>query len=152
VELQAEFSRVTFHPLTPFRMIVLRLLNLTILRSVRLGNWFKRQVVKRLITSGSSGGITLQRTVGFGADQIRVEDHLIGGADMRQIRRLWRPGKFSTIHMASARYFHPSPSAQPLTAPQQPPGRSLEWVMTESVVFHPQARHEEPVLTLERTG
>ncbi len=89
---------------TPWRFVVLRLLNLTAFRSLRLGAWIRRAVVRRLITARRPGPWRLVRRVGFGPEAVRVSDELSGpaGAPVTEVR-LTR--SFTAVHMGSAKYF-----------------------------------------------
>jgi hypothetical protein len=93
--------------LTPFRFLVLRLLNLTVFASPRLGSWIRRRVVARLITSRRGGPFELRRTVQFGEAELRFVDRLEprGRPD---VRRVTLARAFTGIHMGSAKYFHPA--------------------------------------------
>jgi hypothetical protein len=93
--------------LTPLRFLVLRLLNLTVFASPRVGKWIRRAVVARLITSRRSGPFELLRTVHFGEDELRFRDRLEprGRGD---VKRVVLTRTFTGIHMGSAKYFHPA--------------------------------------------
>jgi hypothetical protein len=80
----------------------LRLLNLTVMRSIRLGNCIKKWLVALLITPKGKAPLNLNRTVQFGSEMITVTDKIRGRLQMRWIE-FGRP--FVAIHMASARYF-----------------------------------------------
>lgn len=92
---------------TPLRMIVLRLLNLTLFRHPGLGNWLRKQIAVRLILSRREGPYTLDRRFRFGEEDVEIEDTLRrrGGATVDEVRL---PRALTAIHMGSARYFHPS--------------------------------------------
>ncbi len=105
--VRASFGLVRQDQLTPVRFVVLRLLNLTVFRSLVLGNWVRRFLISRLITSTKPAPITLQRELCFLEDRVEVHDTLRLSAPL-VIDRLELVRAFTGIHMGSAKYFHPS--------------------------------------------
>jgi hypothetical protein len=91
--------------LTPLNFLILRLLNLTVFRSVALGALVRGAIITRLITGRRPGPLTLRRTVTFAPDSVLVQDRLSGR--LPGLDALWRPRSFMAIHMGSARYYHP---------------------------------------------
>jgi hypothetical protein len=87
---------------TPGAFVLLRLMNLTLMRSIRVGNYIKKQLVNLLITAKRQAPLNLSRTVQFGEETITVTDRIKGRLPMRWLE-CGRP--FVAIHMASARYF-----------------------------------------------
>jgi hypothetical protein len=87
---------------TPAAFLLLRLMNLTVMRSIRLGNYIKKLLVDLLISAKRKAPLNLSRTVHFGEEAITVIDKVRGRLPMRWIE-FGRP--FVAIHMASARYF-----------------------------------------------
>jgi hypothetical protein len=87
---------------TPAAFVLLRLMNLTLMRSIRLGNCIKKLLVKLLIAAKRKSSLNLSRTVQFGVETITIKDKIHGRLPMRWIE-FGRP--FVAIHMASARYF-----------------------------------------------
>jgi hypothetical protein len=77
-------------------------MNLTVMRSIRLGNYIKKLLVDLLISAKRKAPLNLSRTVHFGEEAITVIDKVRGRLPMRWIE-FGRP--FVAIHMASARYF-----------------------------------------------
>ncbi len=95
---------------TPFQFILLRFLNLTVMRSVGLGNWIKSLLVRLLISGKRSLPLSLTRVVKFESERVIVTDVLrIKGQIAMRWLEFGRP--FVAIHMASARYFENFPSA-----------------------------------------
>lgn len=88
---------------TPGLFLVLRLLNLTLMRSIRAGNLVKRLLVRRLIGRRSPAELRLHRRVVFG-DRVLVEDRIENPTGLR-LRWLRGGRPFNSIHMASAGYF-----------------------------------------------
>jgi hypothetical protein len=105
--VRANFGIVRQEQLTPTRFVILRLLNLTVFRSLMLGSWVRRILIARLITSVEPAGIALERRLRFAADRIDVHDTLRLTGDLR-IDTLELTRSFTSIHMGSAKYFHPS--------------------------------------------
>lgn len=105
--VRASFGLVRQDQLTPVRFVILRLLNLTVFRSLVLGNWVRRFLISRLITSTASAPISLERELRFLEDRIEVHDTLRLGAPLK-IDSLELVRAFTGIHMGSAKYFHPS--------------------------------------------
>lgn len=93
--------------MTPLKFVVLRLLNLTAFRSVRLGSRLRRIIIGRLITTRRSGPLRLDRLLTFGADFVRVRDRLSSLHPLR-VESVALPRSFMAVHMGSAKYFHPS--------------------------------------------
>lgn len=105
VSCQTRFCEVRPVVPTPFRFLILRILNLTVFRSLALGSWVRRQIVARLILAMRPGPLGLRRRVTFQADHIRFEDTL----DLSQpvkVEEVALPRSFTGIHMGSAKYFH----------------------------------------------
>lgn len=86
----------------PEAFLLLRLMNLTVMRSIRFGNWIKKRLVRLLMTGNQSTPFKLVRTVRFGSETITVRDRIMGHRELRWLE-YGRP--FVAIHMASARYF-----------------------------------------------
>jgi len=107
VETTARFSAVRRELLTPAKFLVLRILNLTVFRSVRLGAFVRRMIIARLITGRERGPWTLSRSVTFEADRVVLHDEVVpdgaGGVTFASLERTLLP-----IHMGSAKYFHTS--------------------------------------------
>jgi hypothetical protein len=105
--VRASFGLVRQDQLTPVRFVILRLLNLTVFRSLVLGNWVRRFLISRLITSTAPAPISVERELRFREDRIEVRDTLRLSAPLT-IDRLDLVRAFTGIHMGSAKYFHPS--------------------------------------------
>lgn len=114
ITIQTPFYRMLRSVPTPFQFMLLRLLNLTVMRNIRLGNWIKGLLVRLLISGKRSEPLHLKRHIKFESERVVLSDKL---SMTGQITLNWlefgRP--FVAIHMASARYFegflgsHPSP-------------------------------------------
>lgn len=101
----ARFAAVNRELLTPAKFLVLRILNLTVFRSVRLGAMVRRMIIARLITGRRRGAWRLRRTVSFERDRIVLHDEVSSEASERvtfaSLERSLLP-----VHMGSAKYFH----------------------------------------------
>lgn len=93
--------------LTPVRFLVLRILNLTLFRSLTLGNAVRRLIVRRLITGRRPGPFRLRRAVEFAEQQILFRDELVAEGGV-SVERVSLPRSYSSIHMGSAKYFQAS--------------------------------------------
>lgn len=102
IALEAPFVRMPGALPTPVRFGILRLLNLTVMRSIALGNWVKRRLVGLLMSDRGEVPIRLKRRVVV--DQgVRIEDRI---ENPTGIVLNWMTGgrPFTSIHMASAGY------------------------------------------------
>lgn len=118
--VRARLGLVRQEQLTPARFVLLRLLNLTLFRSLTLGNWVRRILIGRLITSVSPAPVSLERRLHFSEDRIDVHDTL-RCAQPLTVDSLGLQRSFTAIHMGSAKYFHPSEGA----AIAMPPSEDL---------------------------
>jgi hypothetical protein len=104
VELETGFVRMSSQLPTPGRFAALRLLNLTLMRSIAFGNWVKRRLVGLLMSGGGDVPLRLKRRVTIDDRGLRIDDRIEnpGGLAIK-----WMTGgqPFSSIHMASAGYF-----------------------------------------------
>ena len=87
---------------SPARFGVLRLLNLTVMRSITIGNWVKKRLVHLLMSNHGEVPIRLKRRIVVDGG-VRIEDRIENptGLELK-----WMTGgrPFSSIHMASAGY------------------------------------------------
>lgn len=104
IVLTSNFYRVLHSLPTPLQFVLLRLLNLTLMRSVWLGNVVKKGLVRLLISGKRKYAMQLQRRVRFETSRVVVEDRLSKSPGLR-VAWLKFGRKFVGIHMASARYF-----------------------------------------------
>ena len=89
---------------SPWRFVLLRLLNLTAMMNVTLGNWVKAILANMLIVGKSRLPLSLKRVVKFSADSVEVSDS-IRSASSFKLKGLSYGQPFVSIHMASAKYF-----------------------------------------------
>jgi hypothetical protein len=109
IALRAPFVAMRHAVPTPGRFLLLRLANLTLMRSVAVGNVVKAMLVRLLVRGGEEVSLVLERTVHVGGESVVIEDELRSDRPMR-LRRLERGRPFVAIHMASARYFEGFPT------------------------------------------
>jgi hypothetical protein len=110
IQLTSHFYRMAQAAPTPWQMVVLRLLNLTLMRNRWLGNWVKGWLVRLLISGKRVAPLQLTRVIGWQGEQLQIEDviTLTGELELTWLR-CGRP--FVGVHMASARYFEQWPTA-----------------------------------------
>ncbi len=92
-------------PLTPFKLLILRALGLTVFRSRALGSLLRRMIISRLITGREPGPCNCERSVRFEDDGITIDDRLVV-TSRRGILGVRLTHGFQPFHMGSARYFH----------------------------------------------
>jgi hypothetical protein len=107
VDCQAQFA--AYLPLlpTPWRFVLLRILNLTLFRSQSVGARIRNWLVRQLIASVRPRPLRLRRSMLFEADAVIVDDTLEAARPM-QVTEVTLPRALTGIHMGSAKYFHPS--------------------------------------------
>ena len=105
IEIDAPFVGMAAAVPTPGRFLVLRLLNLTVMRSIVIGNWAKRRLVAMLMTSGAASSLRLKRRITFDDRGVEIQDR-IENPDGQRLVSMLGGQPFSAIHMASAGYFH----------------------------------------------
>lgn len=103
VIIDAPFVQMRRELPTPIKFVVLRLLNLTLMRSLTLGNLVKSILVKLLVTAKIRSRASNRRTIQLGA-QIFIQDAWTHG-DAGLTREVISGGSFSAIHMASQGYW-----------------------------------------------
>jgi hypothetical protein len=104
IAFDTPFYRMPRSQPTPFLFLVLRLLNLTVMRSIFLGNLIKGLLAGLLIRGKNKFPLFLHREVRYEPERVTIRDvlTLAKPADLRWLE-YGRP--FVGIHMASARYF-----------------------------------------------
>jgi hypothetical protein len=115
VSLVSHFYRVLNTLPTPFSFLILRLLNLTVMRSPKWGNIIKRRLVKLLVSGKRQYPLKLERLVHFERNQIIVKDRLSKSANL-SVEWLSFGRNFVGIHMASANYFQGQQMQKTLSA------------------------------------
>lgn len=105
--INAGFYRSLHDELTPSRLLLLRLLNLTLLRFQWIADLFRKRVVRRLMSGRMSAPLSLERRITIADTKIAISDHIIDRRSRSSAggERLLRCRRMSGTHMASSRYF-----------------------------------------------
>lgn len=105
IEITSEFNKINNSLPMPWQMIVLRLLNLTVMRFRFFSELIKVMLVKMLITGHKSLGIFNKRRLVFG-ETVTVEDSLEGPqTKIKKLKLVKIDQPFRSIHMASSGYW-----------------------------------------------
>lgn len=98
----APFVVIRSRPPVPAEFVLLRLLSLTVLRVRAINEWFKRLLVRRLVTGGRKTGLRNCRRIRLGVP-LHIEDEIVGASTRWRRVTVLRP--FNPIHMASRGYW-----------------------------------------------
>lgn len=107
--VEARMSAVRRELLTPLKFLLLRVLNLTVFRSVRLGALVRRMIIARLITGRERGRWTVRRWVQCEPERVVVRDELVpvqGAGSGGRVTSVSLERSLLPVHMGSAKYFH----------------------------------------------
>lgn len=104
ISVTGSFHKMPGLKLSVFYFVLLRILNMTMMRNIWIGNFIKRVIVNVLIRKKQRIRLELDRTVLFGPKNVTVNDRLRLG-DKLNICRLEFGRPFVAVHMASAGYF-----------------------------------------------
>ncbi len=115
ITCETPFAHLRHEYLTPGRMIVLRVLNLTAFRVAWFAGWFRRLIVRRLVTEVKAAPFRLRRTFRVRQDGLGVTDVLESTGRLRALS-LTLARTCTVVHAGSSRYFHPA-ELTPLDAP-----------------------------------
>ena len=107
LELWGNFQPIKSSLPGPGNFLVLRLMNLTVMRVGFLNELIKKMMVRLLISGGNSLPLKHTRRLEFSEDSVRIHDR-VEKTGRLQVKALRYGGKFSAIHMASSRYFAPN--------------------------------------------
>lgn len=110
ISLEARFVRALHEDMSPSQLLLLRSLNLTVLRSQFVGDLFKKLVVRRLISGRRHLPLSCRRRISIEAGRVVVEDIFVVPASLAgrlKGARLLRCRRAIANHMASSRYFQP---------------------------------------------
>jgi hypothetical protein len=104
IQLISPFYKMLRSSPTPLQFIMLRILNLSIMSNIWVGNLVKKFLVDLLISGKKTFPLELTRSIRFKSDRIVLTDVVKATGKIRlQWLMFGRP--FVGIHMASARYF-----------------------------------------------
>jgi hypothetical protein len=106
-EISSTFKKIPAQFPTPLNYLLLRIANLTLMRCQFFNEAVKKVFVKLLINKNSPIPLRRIRKIEFKQSIIYIADKIEKTGPI-QIKTLLYGNKFSTIHMASARYFTPS--------------------------------------------
>jgi hypothetical protein len=102
---QPAFFVVHERTASPGRMLLFRLFTLTVGRNLWLANWIKRNIITALfIHRRRPARLRLARTITFSGQGPSIEDSL-EGAELQGLVSLRAGDIFTTIYMASAKYY-----------------------------------------------
>lgn len=105
--IKSVFCRSLHEDLTPWRFLVLRMLNLTVLRFQWFGDFFRKKIVGRLVNSRREIPVVLLREISVLRDRVSISD-IVGdhrGISNKMRGELFRCRRLTGTHMASSRYF-----------------------------------------------
>jgi len=102
ISITAKFSCMKKQLPSPLQFILLRILNITVMRSSNMGNWIKKQLVRYLITGKNFAPLSNQRTINLD-NTLEISDEFKGNISEFQKVSISTP--FSAIHMASQGYW-----------------------------------------------
>jgi hypothetical protein len=121
---EAKFAAYKQQVPTPLQYVILRLLNLTLFRSVALGALIRKWIIRLLITGVQPGPLRLRRELTFAEDAITFHDRIELERPM-PVDSVALPRSLTGIHMGSAKYFHPCELVETPQAPVQRMARDL---------------------------
>jgi hypothetical protein len=102
ISIVAPLTEIHHQIPNPQKMMVLRILNLTLMRSLIVGNWIKQALVHLLITGKKSINLGNKRTIQLGKN-LTISDERVGHT--KGIKRIEVMHPFVAIHMASQGYW-----------------------------------------------
>ena len=111
LHLEGDFYKIGTTLPTPFKFMLLRLMNLTVMRISFLNELIKKLLVRMLISGSQTVPMKRTRSIEFEANSIRITDEIYKNGKI-SLKTLAYGGKFSSIHMASARYFTPAQASK----------------------------------------
>ena len=106
--LRVSFLRSLHDEVTPGRLIVLRVLNMTLLRFQWIADWFRKIVVRRLMGNRLAAPVHLDRRIDITDSVVTIADRFSIDARADSSLRngaLYRCRRVTGTHMASSRYF-----------------------------------------------
>lgn len=102
--LRAGFYRIGSRMMHPLEMVLLRLLGLTLFRSIRFSDLFKRYIVRMLMTGKKPLDGFVDRQFEFHEDRILVSERIV---PPQKAVKIGHYGACRAIHMASSGYLLP---------------------------------------------
>lgn len=101
-KIQSNFYKTNISLPNPFNFLILRVLSITVFRSVYLGNLFKKMIVNMLMTGKNVLDGQLKREFYFLKDKIVIKEKIVLPSKSIEAGH---SGKIKAIHMASSGYF-----------------------------------------------
>ena len=105
MKMQTSFYEIRQAIPDPQKFLLLRFFNLTLGRINWIREGIKKILVKILLTNSKKSDYKLVRKVSF-AFPLKIEDHIEPEMNEETFVYLRQGIKFSTIHMASSKYFY----------------------------------------------
>jgi hypothetical protein len=133
--IRANFYKSLHDEMTPIRLTLLRILNMTILRFQWPGDLFRKLIVRHLMSRRKKTPLAFQREIIAQEDEVRISDRILDKG--RHVGpspggHLFRCRRLTGIHMASSRYFQD----------QELEAMPLEWMQEISWSKDGNTRHE----------
>jgi hypothetical protein len=107
IEISSRCFKISSQIPSPINYLLLRIANLTLMRFRLINEAVKKVLVKLLINKISPIPLRMNRKFEFQKESIHITNKIQKTGPI-QIKSLVYGNRFSTIHMASARYFTPS--------------------------------------------
>jgi hypothetical protein len=110
IACDTSFYQVVQSQPNPWNILILRLLNLTVMRLNWLNEWIKKILVDLLVKPSRQIPLKRDREVFFNQNEIVIRDSFYRTSRFL-IENMQQGIKFNSIHMASSRYYSPTFSA-----------------------------------------
>jgi len=101
------FYRVAQSQPNPWNILLLRLMNLTVMRLNWLNEWIKKVLVNILVKPSRQIPLRREREVSFKQNEVIIRD-TFNRTSRYHLESLRQGIKFNSIHMASSRYYSPT--------------------------------------------
>ncbi|MDP2966028.1 MAG: hypothetical protein Q8N39_08355 [Pelolinea sp.] len=112
LECESNFYSIKDSYPNPFNYLILRLMNLTLMRLGFLNEMMKKLMVSVLVKNSSKINMLRKRVIKLNPQSIEITDIITNSGKVR-LKSLVQGFKFTAIHMASARYYTPAQTNPP---------------------------------------
>ncbi len=112
LECESDFYPIKDTNPNPLNYLMLRLMNITLMRIGFLNEMVKKLMVSVLVKNSSRLNLSRIRNIKLNPQSIDITDTITNSGKVR-LKRLSQGFKFTAIHMASARYFTPTQTNPP---------------------------------------
>lgn len=112
LECESNFYPIKNSYPNTFNYLILRLMNLTLMRIGFLNEMMKKLMVSVLVKNSSKINMSRKRVIKLNPQSMEITDTITNSGKIR-LKSLAQGFKFSAIHMASARYFTPAQANPP---------------------------------------